>query len=373
MKGSLIQRKILLAVSTMLILTLTLSGCAKRIKPLGTEPNNMDNTVVASPGTSVELQPTDTSESSDTGTQSPIAPDPESTPASESEPAPPQSVKQTDEIGAEPTQGARPKPLQGETPVPTPSSEQSSPPGTTPNEPIKAPEPLKNPEPAKAPEPVKTPEPVKAVSPSKPYVIIGDSIEEVIAVMGPPASIFNNYVEATFWYNGSSCSIHFYNQGDGMKVIGWSNYDNYLKVSIVPRSSNAPPITIGSSKEAVSKSRGTPDWNSPYFGFKNFDKPTWTYQNGDYIAFDNNYKVMGWSDAGGLNVTLGKVNPSASPVTIGSTLEEVLNTLGTPLIVHNGSPSSVITQIIYSDCAFSFTPEGKVFDLTNHGNPQVYK
>ena len=80
-------------------------------------------------------------------------------------------------------------------------------------------------------------------------------------------------------------------------------------------------ITIGFTKEEVKSIMGTPDSLSSY---------SWWYGLSS-ISFDHNGKVDGWSDiSGNLKVSIGKRDENPSPITIGSTEEDVVKTMGTP-------------------------------------------
>lgn len=61
---------------------------------------------------------------------------------------------------------------------------------------------------------------------------------------------------------------------------------------------------------------------------------------------ENGQCVVGWNNPDGrLNVTLGKIEPLASPVTLGSSIQEVIAANGTP-------PCYYYTGLRYSDSSF---------------------
>lgn len=222
-----------------------------------------------------------------------------------------------------------------------------------------------------APTTTPAPSPKSTTTTAKQYVMIGDTKEDVISVMGAPSCTFESMPELDYWYNGSSCMIFLYDKGDGYKVIGWDNYNNFLKVSMGQKIDSAPPVTLGSSKNDVVKALGTPTWNSPFFGIKNDNFPQWDYDDGQYVIFDNNYKVIAWNNKGGLKVSLGDPDPNAQPVGIGSTWNEVAKALGTPMNIHVSGPSTIPQSFSYSNCYLEFNFNGIVDSVINKGNPKV--
>jgi hypothetical protein len=110
-----------------------------------------------------------------------------------------------------------------------------------------------------------------------PLLTLGSTAQQVVDAMGTPSSI----IYGTWGYEFSN--IDFDSNG---KVNGWSNISKNLKIFIGNKKPDAPPFTIGSSKQDVIDAMGTP--SSIIYG-------TWGYEFSN-IDFDSNGKVSGWSN-----------------------------------------------------------------------------
>jgi len=184
-------------------------------------------------------------------------------------------------------------------------------------------------------------------------ITLGSSTEEVKSVMGTPDTI-SDYLKQ--WVYGYS-SITF---DDNWKVKEWSNNSGNLKVTLGECQSNAPYITIGSTREDVIKSMGTPD--IIYDVLKE-----WVYGSSS-ISFDGSWKVKEWSNSrGNLKVTLGECQANAPYITIGSTREDVVKSMGTPDIIYD-----ILKEWVYGSSSISFDDSWKVKEWSNsRGNLKV--
>jgi curved DNA-binding protein CbpA len=144
------------------------------------------------------------------------------------------------------------------------------------------------------------------------YFSLGSSEQEVESIMGTPKSI----IGSVWSYELSSVYFDF-----NRKVEGWSNISNNLKVSIGVKKNGAPPFSLGSNTNQVIEAMGTPlsiiggAWG---YGFSN-------------VYFDFNGNVEGWSNiSNNLRVFIGNKKQNAPPFTIGSTMNQVIEAMGTP-------------------------------------------
>jgi curved DNA-binding protein CbpA len=86
--------------------------------------------------------------------------------------------------------------------------------------------------------------------------------------------------------------------------------------------SNSSYITLGSSKDDVKRIMGTPD--------SIIGDYHWGYDFSN-VTFDNNEKVDGWSNiSNNLKVNIPKVNKNLTTFSLGSSYQDVVDTMGTP-------------------------------------------
>jgi hypothetical protein len=151
---------------------------------------------------------------------------------------------------------------------------------------------------------------------------LGSTQEEVKHVMGVPSNVYSSDILGDRWNYGSSL-VEFDTKG---KVRGWSNWDENLMIFLGEKQSNANPFSLNSSKKEVIDSMGTPDFilSSDILGDR------WKYGSSE-VEFDTNGRVRGWSNwDSNLLLTLGQKITNASPFTIGSSKQQVINAMGTP-------------------------------------------
>ncbi len=140
---------------------------------------------------------------------------------------------------------------------------------------------------------------------------LGSTKEQVAKVLGNPDSAS----DSSYTYGFSQ--INFENN----KIVGWFTIDQPLEISLGEKKDDAPPFTVGSSKQEVVDAMGTPS---------SFFNDAFEYQF-SRINFDSDNKVSGWTTIDELlNVEIKSNIADAHPFAIGSTLEEVVAIMGTP-------------------------------------------
>lgn len=188
-----------------------------------------------------------------------------------------------------------------------------------------------------------------------PPFTIGSSSEDVIKAMGTPDELSADDVDISFnnlkWKYGNSY-IYF---AAAQKVKGYENKGD-LKVYMGTKDKNSPGFTIGSSTDELLKAMGTPD---SFISNGGFDY-TWKYEDST-VTVSNQGKVTGWLDRGNLNIKGAVYNPSAPPVTVGSTQDDVLAAMGNPNEIGNG-------YWRYRESDVEFTSDGKVSAIDNRGH-----
>ena len=151
---------------------------------------------------------------------------------------------------------------------------------------------------------------------------IGTSKNSVLQIMGTPTNTSKSpYSNEETWYYGLS-SITFKDN----RVYEYMNLGGNLKVWISSAKQNAPLIKIGSIKQNVLDSMGTPTIVS-VFPYSN--EETWYYGLSSITFKDN--RVYEYMNLGGnLKVYTRSPNPNAPLIKKGSTKSSVINSLGTP-------------------------------------------
>ncbi|MFC5449038.1 hypothetical protein ACFPOG_12255 [Paenibacillus aestuarii] len=172
-------------------------------------------------------------------------------------------------------------------------------------------------------------------------ITIGSSREDVKRILGNPTS------EGRLYYAYGYSMINFdYNTG---LVDGWSNIGDTQLPVYLGDAVQYSPFTLGSSKEDVVKAMGTPDSVSKTF---------FTYGN-SMVNFDySTEKVTGWTTIETpLNVVFGNKVANASPFSQGSSLQEVLNVMGTPSSLTHSAYSWILS---YGNSSVYLSGDGKV-------------
>ncbi len=144
----------------------------------------------------------------------------------------------------------------------------------------------------------------------KEHLTLGSTKKEVVNVLGQP----DNASDSNYSYGFSQ--IYFENN----KVVGWSTIDEPLEMSLGEKKDDAPPFTLGSSRQQVVDAMGTPSSVHP---------DSFEYDL-SHISFSDD-KVSGWYTINEpLNVEIKSDIKQARPFAVGSTIEEVFAIMGTP-------------------------------------------
>lgn len=195
---------------------------------------------------------------------------------------------------------------------------------------------------------------------------IGSSESDVLRILGQPSSeSYTSYPLYSYTYNGST--LFLLNGSDGLKVVGWWNFDGNLKVTTGNIVTGSKPFTYGSSKEEVARVMGTPRIYDPYSYLSPGRWTYWEYANGSRVDFNGNSTVNGWTNKGNLQVNLGTKLEGASPVKLGSTLDEVTAVLGTPTSLETSSITELPYHLNYNEMSISLNKDGKVVGWQNKG------
>jgi len=213
----------------------------------------------------------------------------------------------------------------------------------------------------------------KDIKASDIHLTLGSSKSDVIKSLGEPYSIVP-YGSTSFLYmyslNGKVPKINntiqlYLFEGnpfivmDGTEIdqhiIGWNDSEGVLKISIGEKIASPKPITLGSSIHEVVEAAGTP----PFYAVSSVSIEL-RYNHSDYFLTDLNGNVKGWTNTG-ICTTNIEMDPSAPPVKVGSTCEEVGRAMGAPIsmssdrweydkgrIIFNVSTGLVKSWIVYS-------------------------
>jgi len=176
----------------------------------------------------------------------------------------------------------------------------------------------------------------------KPFITLGSTKKDVLEVLGRPDSFlsgYTNYNTFVMRYNNPMLVIEIECTIDGVndysKVIGWwADTQLNNKIILGPKDPTAPPFTIGSSRNDVAKAMGAPKEIFNYRPSYIQGYIPWTYPDNSIVFFDENRKVTGYINNGSLKVDMGKKDPEAPPINWESSMQDVINALGTPDIVN---------------------------------------
>lgn len=171
----------------------------------------------------------------------------------------------------------------------------------------------------------------KVASGSTATFSLGSKKDDVKKIMGTPTS--NN---SSSWDYGLS-TIYF-DKND--TVIGWSNIDKNLKVSIGSKKNNAKPFSLNSSKQSVIDAMGTPT---------SLSSSSWDYGLST-IYFSENKTVNGWTNIDkNLKVSIGSKKANAKPFAIGSSKQDVIDAMGTPTALTSTSWDYGLSTVYFND------------------------
>ena len=121
-----------------------------------------------------------------------------------------------------------------------------------------------------------------------------------------------------------------------------------LNINFGEKDLNFAGISVDSTEDDIVKAMGTPDKileNNDY-------KRNWFYGD-SYILVDEMGKVIGWVNRGNLNIRKNDSIENSPVITIGSTIKDVLNAMGTPTQYHPGF-------WVYGNAQITFDGKGQV-------------
>lgn len=239
-------------------------------------------------------------------------------------------------------------------PTPTVSSKQTSMPSKIPSS-----------TPEEGTKPVQDLTPTPSTTNSD-LIKIGYTEAQVKNIMGNPNNINNNGFPLYKYYYGTS-TLFLINENESMKVVGWYNKAGNLKVTTGDKNSSGPAFTLGSTKDDVAKVMGTPTIYDPYYYLSQGSWTYWEYPNGSRVDFDGNFKVIGWTNNGGLAVKLGTKSNNAAPIKLGSTLAQVSDLLGTPTAMVTSRITNKPYSMSYGSCIISLDKNGCVIGWFKKG------
>jgi len=225
-----------------------------------------------------------------------------------------------------------------------------------------------------SPPPVKY-DPSSKLDPNK-KIYIGTTIDELRKSMD--GSLIN--YGSVYAYMNNCAAIFLHNDNGTIKVIGWDNINNVFNVSAGAKILSAPSITLGSSKEDVTRAMGTPyrygipycqDANTCMYNPSSSKRTQWMFSGDSFVTFDGNSKVIGWYNADDLKVSYGVKDNSAPPVKLGSTHQDVLRAFGTPTALVPCNNSNIMESMNYNICRFTFDENGIVNGWTNKGAGKI--
>jgi outer membrane protein assembly factor BamE (lipoprotein component of BamABCDE complex) len=199
-----------------------------------------------------------------------------------------------------------------------------------------------------------------------PIITIGSSKQDVLNAMGTPDN-FNS----SAWSYGESC-IYFENTN----CVTW--IDNPINVKISNRSKNpaSKGFAFGSSTDEVIEAMGVP-YRIKKEPFRD-NYIVWLYGHDQgstnpkvSIYFNLEGKVVYWDSAYNDSIelkisTIPQYNPYASPITIGSTKEDVLKVMGAPTSLF--APEYMEGPWFYGHSYIAFGEDGKVLRWYDNDN-----
>ncbi|EYE87480.1 hypothetical protein Q428_13120 [Fervidicella metallireducens AeB] len=205
-------------------------------------------------------------------------------------------------------------------------------------------------------------------NPNAPALTLGSYSYEVLNAMGTPEFLppflLNNDVD--FW-GFSDGSVVFFNQ-DG-EVASYLN-NGSLKISLGSKNPFAPALNLNSNFVDVVNAMGTPD--ALYINGIATEDYTKCWYGKSYFAFDEDGKIIFFENEGNLKINLGDINPDAPEITEGSSIQDVIDAMGTPDSITLDSESGDIIWK-YGTSTISFSAEGSVKNWNDTGNLKVLK
>lgn len=196
------------------------------------------------------------------------------------------------------------------------------------------------PKPSKTP----TPKPTKAPVSAGEYVTYGMTMDEVLRIMGEPRfqkydSMHHTYVDTLHYYEIKNdvygdilATIYLAKENSNEPtVVGWDIQKDGARISDGYENNVDGTFTLGSSFKEVSKVMDTPRYIQLYHIGPYGGGTYMIYKGGSRIEYDHNFKVIGWENkSGNLKVQWGAKKPTNSIITLGSSIEDVIKSFGTP-------------------------------------------
>lgn len=190
---------------------------------------------------------------------------------------------------------------------------------------------------------------------------------------------FEHLGEIYLYEYGEAARLYLAEVNGIIQVVGWDNRKDTYKINTGEKLANAPSFTLGSSMDDVIKACGTPCLYSPLYCQDPYtcmyshtrEVQDFVYNDGSSVRFDKNFKVIEWGNAGCLKVSYGTIKEFASPIKLGSTLQDVLDNFGTPRGFAIDLYNKARRNISYSDCGFSIDENGKVIGWINSGSKKI--
>jgi outer membrane protein assembly factor BamE (lipoprotein component of BamABCDE complex) len=150
-----------------------------------------------------------------------------------------------------------------------------------------------------------------------------------------------------------------------------ANCDSYIesKAFEVKSVLSKNNVTLDSSFDEVKKLLGNP-LSTKVEG----DTYILEYSNATiFVAYSiKPYPVLGWNNKGNNKISLGEKVPSAPPIKIGSTMDDVVKAMGTPKYIHYDYIAQDIDYWVYGDnSAIFFDNNEKVMAYINKGSLKV--
>jgi outer membrane protein assembly factor BamE (lipoprotein component of BamABCDE complex) len=217
-----------------------------------------------------------------------------------------------------------------------------------------------------------------ATMPATGWVKIGDTQEDVIRILGQPLkitqAIFYEYQyqsNNTIGTVANTATLFLYLQDGAMRVVGWWNQSNILRVTTGEKDNSAPPFTLGSTKEAVARVMGTPSVYEPHYVLSTSRSIQWWFQDDSMVIFDTKGHVVEWMNRGCLIVKLGEKQAGAAPVSLGSSLDDVTRALGTPTYLMHNLATAKPYRVGYGICDLRLDSQLRVIGWTDKGSLNI--
>ena len=175
----------------------------------------------------------------------------------------------------------------------------------------------------------------------EPYSIVRYGSTSYIYIYSPNGKVpkINNTIEL-FLYEGNPYIVMDGTETE-QNIVGWNDTEGVLKISIGDKSDSPKAITLGSSIQEAIEAAGTPSFYTVHS-----ESIELRYNGSDFILIDLNGKVIGWVNTG-ICTTYIEIDPSAPPIKVGSTREDVGRAMGAPIVLRSGKWEYAEGRIIF--------------------------